>query len=63
MILYMIKYMISCSEQICVALLACYPNNPNLVESFDVKTNIDLQGGSLVLYASGNLDNRIYKDK
>jgi hypothetical protein len=32
-------------------LLVPYPNNPNPVESFNIKTNINLQGGSLVWYA------------
>ncbi len=34
--------MISCSIQDCVVLLAPYPNNPNQVKSFIVKTNFDL---------------------
>jgi hypothetical protein len=31
-------------------LLAPYPNNPNQVESFNVKTNFDLKGDGLVWY-------------
>jgi hypothetical protein len=30
---------------------APHPNNPNQVESFDVKTDFDLQGDGLVWYA------------
>ncbi len=44
MILCMISYVISCREQDCVVVLAPYPNNPNLVESFNVKTDFDLTG-------------------
>ncbi len=41
MISYMISYMISCCEQDVVVVLAPYPNNPNPVESFNVKTDFD----------------------
>ena len=41
--------------QECVVLLAPYPNNPNPVESFNVKTDLDLQGDSLVWYARPQL--------
>ena len=47
----MISYVISCREQDCVVVLAPYPNNPNPVESFNVKADFDLTGGSLVWYA------------
>ena len=47
--------MISCCEQDCVVLLAPYPNNPNPVESFNVKTDFDLQGDNLVWYARPQL--------
>ncbi len=42
--------MISCCVQDCKVLLEPYPNNLNLVESFNVKTDFDLQGDSLVWY-------------
>jgi hypothetical protein len=48
MILWMISYVISCREQDCVVLLAPYPNNPNPVELFDIKTEFDLTGDGLV---------------
>ena len=38
-----------------MVLLAPYPNNPNPVESFNVKTNFDLQGDGLVWYARPQL--------
>ena len=47
--------MISYCEQDCVVLLAPYPNNPNPVESFNVKTDFDLQGDGLVWYARPQL--------
>ena len=47
--------MISCCEQDCVVLLAPYPNNPNPVESFIVKTDFDLQGDGLEWYACPQL--------
>ncbi len=50
MILNMISYMISCCVQDCVVLLAPYPNNPNPVESFNIKTDFNLQEDCLVLY-------------
>ena len=39
----MILYMISYCEQDCVVVLAPFPNNQNPVESFNVKTDFDLQ--------------------
>jgi hypothetical protein len=54
MILCMTSYVISCREQDCVVvLIAPYPNNPNLVESFNLKT--DLTGDGLVWYARPQL--------
>jgi hypothetical protein len=47
--------MISCYAQDCVVLLAPYPNNPNLVESFNITTDFDLQGDGLVWYARPQL--------
>ncbi len=47
--------MISCCEQDCVVVLAPYPNNPNLVESFNVKTDFGLQGDGLVWYVRPQL--------
>ena len=44
--------MISYYEQDCVVLLAPYPNNPNPVESFNVKTDF---GDGLVWYARPQL--------
>ena len=55
MIWYMISLMISCFGQDCVVVLAPFPNNPNPVESFNVKTDFDLQGGGLVWYARPQL--------
>ena len=46
--------MISYFEQDCVVLLAQYPNNQNQVESFNIKTNFDLQD-CLVWYARQQL--------
>ncbi len=46
----MISYVISCREQDCVVVPANYPNNPNPVESFNVKTDFDLTGDGLVWY-------------
>jgi hypothetical protein len=46
---------ISCREQDCVVALAPYPNNPNPVEPFDVKTDFDLTGDGLVWYARPQL--------
>ncbi len=51
----MILYMISYCEQDCVVLLVPYPNNPNQVESFNVKTDFDLQGDCLVWFACPQL--------
>jgi hypothetical protein len=55
MILYVISYVIYCREQDCVVVLAPYPNNPNPVESFNVKTKFDLTGDCLVWYARPQL--------
>ncbi len=52
MILYMILYMISYSEQDCVVVLAPFPNNPNPVQSFNVKTDFELQGDGLASAAT-----------
>ncbi len=49
---HMMLYMISCCAQGIVVVLAPYPNNPNPVESFNVKTDFDLQGNGLVWYAA-----------
>ncbi len=43
--------MISYCVQDCVAVLGPFPNNPNPVQSFNNKTDFDLQGGCLVWYA------------
>ena len=51
----MISHMISCCVQDCVVLLAPYPNNPNPVESFNIKTDFDLKGNGLVWYARPQL--------
>ena len=51
----MISHMISCCAQDCVVLLAPYPNNPNPVESFNIKTDFDLKGDGLVWYARPQL--------
>ena len=51
----MISYVISCHEQDCVVVLAPYPNNPNPVESFNIKTDFDLTGNGLVWYARPQL--------
>ncbi len=37
-----LSHMISWCEQDCVVVLAPYPNSPNPVESFNVKTDFDL---------------------
>ncbi len=57
MIFCMILYVISCREQDCVVVLAPYPNNPNPVESFNLKTDFNLTGDSdgLVWYARSKL--------
>ena len=47
--------MISYCVQDCVVLLAPYPNNPNPVESFNIKTDFDMQGDGLVWYARPQL--------
>ena len=41
--------------QDCVVILAPYPNNPNPVESFNIKTDFDIQGNGLVWYARPQL--------
>ena len=51
MILCMISYVMSCRKQDCIVVLAPYPNNPNPVESFNIKTDFDLTGDGLVWYA------------
>jgi hypothetical protein len=38
-----------------VVILAPYPNNPNPVESFNIKTDFDIQGNGLVWYARPQL--------
>ena len=55
MISYVISCMILCCEQSIVVVLVPYPNNPNPVEDFNVKTDFDLQGDSLVWYARPQL--------
>ena len=45
----------TCRKQDCVVLLAPYPNNPNPVESFNVKTDFDLTGDGLVWSARPQL--------
>jgi hypothetical protein len=55
MILHVISHVISCREQDCVVVLAPYPNNPNPVESFNVKTDFDLTGDSVVWYVCPQL--------
>jgi hypothetical protein len=55
MILCMISYVMSCREQDCVVVLAPYPNNPNPVESFNLKTDFDFTGDGLVWYARPQL--------
>ncbi len=44
MMSYMILYMISYCEQDCVVVLAPFPNNPNPVQSFNIKSDFDLKG-------------------
>ena len=51
----MISYVMSCREQDCVVVLAPYPNNPNPMESFNIKTDFDLSGDGLVWYARPQL--------
>ncbi len=52
MISHMIsRMMMSFCWQDCVVILAPYPNNPNPVESFNIKTDFDIQGNGLVWYA------------
>ncbi len=51
MIFCLVSYVISCREQDCVVVLAPYPNKPNPVESFNLKTDFDLTGDGLVWYA------------
>ncbi len=52
MILCMISYVMSCHERDCVVILDPYPNNPNPVESFNLKTYFYLTGDGLVWYSS-----------
>ena len=52
--------MISYCEQDCVVVLAPYPNNPNPVESFNVKTDFDLQGDGLVWYARPQVGSQLF---
>ncbi len=40
--------MISFCKQHCVVVLAPYQNNPNPVESFNIKTDFNIQGNGLV---------------
>ena len=40
--------MMSFCWQDCVVILAPYQNNPNPVESFNIKTNFDIQRNGLV---------------
>jgi hypothetical protein len=47
--------MIFCYIQDCMVVLAPYPNNPHLVESFNFKTDFGLQGNGLVWYARPQL--------
>ena len=47
--------MMSFCWQDCVVILAPYPNNPNPVESFNIKTDFDIQGNGLVWYARPQL--------
>ena len=47
--------MISYCEQDCLVALMPFPNNPNQVQFFNVKTGFDLQGDCLVWYARPQL--------
>ena len=47
--------MMSFCWQDCVVILAPYPNNPNPVEPFNIKTDFDIQGNGLVWYARPQL--------
>ncbi len=51
----MISYVMSCCEQDCVVILAPYPNNPNPVESFNIKTDFDLTVDGLIWYVRPQL--------
>ncbi len=51
----MMLCMISYYEQDYVVVLAPFPNNPNPVQSFNVKTDFDSQGDGLVWYARPQL--------
>ncbi len=44
-----------CRKQDCIVVLAPYPNNPNQVESFNIKTDFDIQGNGLVWCACPQL--------
>ncbi len=50
-----LSYVISCREQDCVVVLAPYANNPNTVQSFNIKTDFDLTGDGLMWYARPQL--------
>ena len=45
----------SCCWPECVVVLTPYPNNPNPVKSFNIKTDFDIQGNGLVWYARPQL--------
>ncbi len=45
----------SICKQDCMVILASYLNNPNPVESFNIKTEFDIQGNGLVWYAHPQL--------
>jgi hypothetical protein len=53
MISYMISYLYY--DIVYDIVLAPYPNNPNPVESFNIKTDFDLTGDGLVWYARPQL--------
>jgi hypothetical protein len=41
--------------ELLLTLSYCCPNNPNPIESFNIKTDFDIQGNGLVWYASPQL--------
>ncbi len=45
----------SCCWPECVVVLTPYPNNPNPVKSFNIKTDFDIRGNGLVWYARPQL--------
>ncbi len=51
----MISYVISCREQDCVVVLAPFPNNPNPVQSLNIKTDFASTGDGLVRYGGPQL--------